>query len=35
LAIESASSLVAGIQKYSSTDNDIAVFGKILKNEID
>lgn len=26
---------MAGIQAYSSEDNDICVFGKILRNEVD
>lgn len=32
LTIEAASSIVGGIQTYSAEDNDVAVFGKILKN---
>jgi hypothetical protein len=35
LTIEAASNIVSGIQEYSSRDNDIAVFGKILRNEVD
>lgn len=32
LTIEAANSIVSGIQAYSSEDNDVAVFGKILRN---
>jgi len=35
LTIEAAASIVSGIQAYSSEDNDICVFGKILRNEVD
>lgn len=35
LTIEAAASIVAGIQAYSGEDNDICVFGKILRNEVD
>jgi len=35
LIIEWASSIINGIRKFSSIDNDVAVFGKILRNEID
>lgn len=35
LTIDAASSIVSAIQAYSHQDNDVAVFGKILKNEID
>lgn len=35
LTIEAASNIVSGIQEYSGRDNDIAVFGKILRNEVD
>jgi Ca2+-binding EF-hand superfamily protein len=35
LIIEWAGSIIAGIKKYSSEDNDVAVFGKILRNECD
>ena len=35
MTIEAASNIVSGIQDYSSRDNDVAVFGKILRNEVD
>jgi len=35
LTIEWASSIVSGIQSFSNEDNDVAVFGKILRNECD
>lgn len=35
MTIEAANSIVSGIQAYSSEDNDVAVFGKILRNEVD
>lgn len=35
LTIEAATSIVSGIQAYSPEDNDVAVFGKILRNEVD
>jgi len=35
LTIEWASSIVSGIQAHSNDDNDVAVFGKILRNECD
>ena len=35
LIIEWASSLINGIKTYAYEDNDVAVFGKILKNECD
>ena len=35
LIIEWAGSLIAGIKNYAYEDNDVAVFGKILKNECD
>ena len=35
LIIEWASAIIAGIKKYSAEDNDVAVFGKILRNECD
>lgn len=35
LIIEWATAIINGIKKYSSADNDIAVFGKILRNECD
>jgi len=35
LIIEWAGSLIAGIKSYAYEDNDVAVFGKILKNECD
>ena len=35
LIIEWASAIINGIKKFSHEDNDIAVFGKILRNECD
>lgn len=35
LTIEAANSIVSAIQTFSSEDNDVAVFGKILRNEVD
>jgi hypothetical protein len=35
LILDWASSIVSSIKKHSSKDNDVAVFGKILKNECD
>lgn len=35
MIIEWASSIINGIKTYSSEDNDVAVFGKILRNECD
>lgn len=35
LIIEWAGSLIQGIKNYAYEDNDVAVFGKILKNECD
>ena len=35
LVVEWGSSIVASIKKYVNKDNDIAVFGKILRNECD
>eukprot|EP00743_Colponemidia_sp_Colp-15_P004572 GILK01004929.1.p1 GENE.GILK01004929.1~~GILK01004929.1.p1 ORF type:complete len:534 (+),score=90.15 GILK01004929.1:109-1602(+) len=35
LIVEWASALIQAIRKHASTDNDTAVFGKILRNEID
>ena len=35
LIIEWATALINGIRKYANEDNDIAVFGKILRNESD
>jgi len=35
LIIEWATAIVNGIRKFSSDDNDITVFGKILRNECD
>lgn len=35
LMLEWAASIVSGVKRYSSEDNDIMVFGKILKNECD
>ncbi|CAG9322690.1 unnamed protein product [Blepharisma stoltei] len=35
LIIEWASAIISGIKRFSSEDNDVAVFGKILRNECD
>jgi hypothetical protein len=35
LILEWATAIVQGIKRYAADDNDIAVFGKILRNEID
>src|SRR3989338_10214371 len=35
IILDYASSIVQGIKRYSNEDNDVAVFGKILRNEID
>lgn len=35
MTLEAANNIVSGIQEYSAKDNDIAVFGKILRNEVD
>ena len=35
LIIEWATAIINGIRKYDNEDNDIAVFGKILRNESD
>lgn len=35
LIIEWATAIINGIRAFSSKDNDIAVFGKILRNESD
>jgi hypothetical protein len=35
LIIEWAGAIIAGIKKYQAEDNDVAVFGKILRNECD
>ena len=35
LILEWASAIIQGVKKYSSDDNTVAVFGKILRNEID
>lgn len=35
LIIEWATAIINGIKKYNSKDNDVAVFGKILRNECD
>lgn len=35
LIIEYASSIIRAVNKYQATDNDVAVFGRILRNEID
>lgn len=32
LTIEAANSIVSAIQVYSAEENDVAVFGKILRN---
>lgn len=32
LTIDAASSIVSAVQLYMNEDNDVAVFGKILKN---
>jgi len=32
LTVEAANSIISGIQTYSAEDNDVAVFGKILRN---
>ena len=35
LIIEWATSIINGIKKFAKEENDIAVFGKILRNESD
>ena len=35
LIIEWATAIINGIRKFSTEDNDVAVFGKILRNECD
>jgi len=35
LIIEWATAIINGIRSFSSHDNDVAVFGKILRNECD
>ena len=35
LTIEAARSIVSGIEAYEGRDCDIAVFGKILRNEVE
>ena len=35
LILEWATAIIQGVKKYSAEDNDVAVFGKILRNEID
>jgi len=35
LIIEWATSIINGIRKFSQEDNDVAVFGKLLRNECD
>jgi nitrogenase subunit NifH len=35
LIIEWAAAIIAGIKKYSKEDHDVALFGKILRNECD
>jgi len=35
LILEWATAIIQGVKKYAAEDNDVAVFGKILRNEID
>jgi hypothetical protein len=35
IILEWATAIIQGIKKFSAEDNDIAVFGKILRNEVD
>lgn len=35
LIIEQAASIINGIKKYSKEDHQVALFGKILRNECD
>lgn len=35
LVIEWSTAILNGIKKYASEDNDIAYFGKVLKNQVD
>jgi hypothetical protein len=35
LILEWATAIVQGIKRYAAEDNDVAVFGKILRNEVD
>jgi hypothetical protein len=35
IILEWATAIIQGIKKYAAEDNDVAVFGKILRNEID
>jgi len=35
LIIEWATSIINALKKYAGEDNDVAVFGKILRNECD
>ena len=35
MIIEWATSIINSLKKYSQDDNDVAVFGKILRNECD
>lgn len=35
LILEWATAIIQGVKKHSADDNDVAVFGKILRNEID
>ena len=35
LILDWAQAIINGVRKYSAEDNDVAVFGKILRNEID
>lgn len=35
IILEWATAIIQGVKKYSAEDNDVAVFGKILRNEID
>ena len=35
LIIEWAGAIINGIKKYSKEDNEVCLFGKVLRNEID
>lgn len=35
MIIEWATAIINGIKKFSNEDNDVAVFGRILRNECD
>ena len=35
LIIEMASAIINGIRRFSKQDHDVALFGKILRNEVD